>query len=155
MAMFDLDSSKSFFHLIERRWQHYAARSHKHTEDVLFVILGLNHLREWIAPGYNPIWRNQNPIFKTPESPEQAFSKDLYLNENHRVIRELCNGLKHTELKHTTGSTPGLNFDDWDEVDSVLVFDIGPPSGFTVDGNPIDEIIEAVLEEYRAWFAHP
>lgn len=155
MAIFDLDTPKSFFDLIERRWQHCTAGSHKHTEDILFVILGINHLREWIAPKYKPKWVNDEPIFPGPGSPEQEFSKNLYITRNHSIIRDLCNGLKHTDPKHAILTSYNLPFDEWDDFDSVQSVDNGPPSGFSVDGTSVDDIIEAVLKDYRDWFTHP
>jgi len=159
MALFDLDSPKSFFDLIERRWRHYASASHKHTEDILFVVLGLNHLREWIAPGYprarkdaeGKSYRNWDDT----RNANEVFSRKIYENPAFSTIRALCNGTKHVKSQVDTTTTYRLTVSQWSDLASIRSIAKGPPSGFYVEGTLIDSIIEAVLEDYRAWFARP
>jgi hypothetical protein len=39
--------------VVERRFKDYCDDPEKRTEDIIVVIMIVNHLREWIAPGFN------------------------------------------------------------------------------------------------------
>ena len=127
MAIFDIETPERFFHLIEQRFIRYQANVVKPTEVLLFIIMGLNHLREWIAPQFEPI--SHNPLTWPPaNTPEKAFSKKVYEDADHKVIRALCNGVKHVKArgltpekpKHETSTAHDSNLDKWPDSDSVL-----------------------------------
>jgi hypothetical protein len=50
---FDIDNAKDLFDVVERRFKDYCDDPEKRTEDIIVVIMIVNHLREWIAPGFN------------------------------------------------------------------------------------------------------
>jgi hypothetical protein len=53
MSVFDIETPEQFFHSICSRYRKYqqpVKEGGRTTEDLLYVIMGLHHLREWIAP---------------------------------------------------------------------------------------------------------
>lgn len=153
LGVFDIDSPERFFHSISSVFETYKASKAKRTEDLLYIIMGLNHLREWIAPGYK---RRQDE-----KNDAQVFYNRIYSNcRNYVLIKEICNATKHLgdkheiRAKHETSANYGLDIDDWPDFDSVSDFDLGPPSGHFVDGDNVIGIIEDVINYYeREWFS--
>ncbi len=152
MAIFDILSPELFFYAIKRRFIRYQASRVKSTEDLLFIIMGLNHLREWIAPGYE---KGKNGAWPPTNTPEQEFSRKVYGDSDHEVIRELCNGMKHVKVrnpKHTTSAAHDSTFDEWPNVDDVREWDKGPPTEHLVDEESIGPKIQRVIDLYETWF---
>jgi hypothetical protein len=48
-GIWDINSEEDFFLSIKRVYQRNKSGKAKSIEDLLYVIMGLNHLREWIA----------------------------------------------------------------------------------------------------------
>jgi hypothetical protein len=115
-------------------------------EDLLYVLMGLNHLREWIAPRYD--------LKKQPSKPEESFSKEIYSFPSFTIVRSLCNRTKHMRnVSETTSSSHDIPFDDWTDIDAVMNFNHGPASKYLVDGRDVIEIIDDVIAFYRTkWF---
>ena len=83
---------------------------------MFFIINGLNHLREWIAPN--------NDIFKNSK-----YFKD---------INNICNGIKHLKPQNKKLKTfYNSNVNEWKNVDDILDVDIGSPSDYFVDNKNI------------------
>lgn len=152
MAIFDIRDAKQFLHTIEQRFIRYQASRVKSTEDLLFIVMGLNHLREWIAPGFKP--KCFDPLTWPPEDTRaKEFSRKVYEDSDHEMVRELCNGMKHVrKSKHTTSAAYDSTMAEWPDVDSVLDFGKGPPTEHFVDGEPIEPIIQRVIDLYKTWF---
>ena len=104
--------------------------------------MGLNHLREWIAPGYNPE--------KTPSNEQETFFQLIFKNASFKVINSLCNKTKHFQrMKENTSSEHNVLFGEWLDIDAVRNWDKGPASDYFVDGINIIEMIDEVLGFYR------
>ena len=147
-GIFDIEEPSQFFDSILRVFERYKSSRAKNVEDLLYVIMGLNHLREWIAPGYRPD--------TMPQSSAESFYAEIWDEEpNFQTMNALCNRTKHlASVKAQTSSTHDLDIDEWPDVDSVRSFDLGPASGYQVDGRDVSEVCEEVIAFYQArWFA--
>ncbi|MBT4668620.1 MAG: hypothetical protein HOC17_03680 [Candidatus Ruthia sp.] len=146
--MFDLKAEDLFFHVKQAMGKYQESKS-KSIEQLFFIIMGLNHLREWIAPGYKYDRESPSPVTK-----EHKFFVKIY-NElpEFKTINASCNGIKHLESSQNTDAKYGLKIDDWGLFDDVQSFDDGPPSKFTVDGVDIEIILKKVIDFYsKEWF---
>ena len=135
-----------FFYCLEVALQRYKSSSVKRVEDAFFLIMGLNHLREWIAPGYNH------------KQPADTDAKRLYLEiydlPEFKIINALCNRSKHLAISQETGYRGELTVSEWPDLASVLRIDEGPPSAFYVNNEEIEKPLSRLLEEYRnKWFS--
>jgi hypothetical protein len=146
--IFDIESPQDLFDLVERRFKLYCEAVDKSPEDILFVIMIVNHLREWIAPDYNP--RNGN--WQKADSPEKYFSQKVYKDINFDVIRNLCNGTKHANKAPNTSIEYEPNIFAWKSVFAVRHIFRGVPLSYLVDGQPIESYVKPVMEMYREWF---
>ncbi|MCG2813259.1 MAG: hypothetical protein L6245_01120, partial [Thermodesulfovibrionales bacterium] len=122
--IFDIYSPEEFFYSINNAWKNYRRDKQKSVEILLYVIMGLNHLREWIAPGYNPKCKSGNKCWETPSTDAERFSKAIYNNASFKIIRSLCNRTKHLkQMKANTSSNHDVPFDDWSDIDAVRNWD--------------------------------
>lgn len=145
-GIFDLKTSKDFFSTILRIYDRYQQSNAKDVEDLLYVLMGLNHLREWIAPEYS---------YKTAaKRPEEIFYNEIWETPSFQIINSLCNRSKHLNMiSETTSSSHGIPVDDWPDWDAVRNFDLGPASKYLVEGQDIVEIINDIIAFYRTkWF---
>ncbi len=119
--------------------------------ELLFLIMSLNHLREWIAPGYK---KNKDGNWPTPHNLQEQFFLTIWDLPEFKTINKLCNGTKHfISNQQLTSTVYGVNFDDWDSFDDVQNFDNGPPQIFKVDGINVETVLLKVLEFYsKNWF---
>jgi hypothetical protein len=143
--IFNLNSKDLFFY-IQVSMKKYKNSKAKNIEQLFFIIMSLNHIREWIAPGYKHTYK--------PINVEQEFYNDIYELQEFKTIQDLCNGIKHLGSSKNTEAQYGLKIDDWDAMfDDVKSFDDGPPSKFTVDGMDIENVLDKVIDFYsREWF---
>ena len=150
--IFDISNAEGLFFLIKRTMKLFCEEEEKEAAELLFLIMALNHLREWIAPGYKP---GRNGEWPPANTPEKRFSKNLYNNcYEFETIRNLCNKSKHLKQipEHIHTENKPL-FDDWANIDSVLDFDKGPATNYLVDGENIINIINTVIDFYKTeWF---
>jgi hypothetical protein len=157
--VFDISDATQFFGAIERCFQRYQSSREKSTEDLLFVVMGLNHLREWIAPEYKPKCGpdpNVDGSWPLTDTPEKEFSREVYRNDNHKIIRKVCNGTKHAKrISHTTATEHERNVLAWSDFLAVADVYKGPPIAHLVDGYPVERYIEPLIALYRTWFAVP
>ena len=119
-----------------------------------FIAAGLNHLREWIAPKYNP------RIKKGKVTNPPKFLCEKFYNKIHaecpefKTINQVCNGLKHCKNKGATASgnsSPVLA--DWKRMSDVPSLKSGAPQEFSIDGKSAVEVFESVVKFYdEYWF---
>jgi hypothetical protein len=147
-GIFDLNTPLDFFDSICRIFKRYKSSNTKEVEDLLYVIMGLNHLREWIAPGYD------EPKKNPPQNYGEVFYQAIWDTKSFKTINDICNRTKHLSRKCMEISTQyGIPVDDWPDVDAVRDFDLGPASDYFVDGRNVIDIIDEVVEFYeRKWF---
>jgi hypothetical protein len=144
--LFDITGARDLFALLEQRFDHYCADPEKSTEDILLIIMVANHLREWIAPGFDP--RRD-----AADSPDKKLSKQVYEHPHFNLIRQLCNGAKHLARMPPTSTEYETNVLAWRDVLAVKDVFAGVPSGHLVDGQRVEQIIGPVMHMYREWFA--
>ena len=145
-GLFDIDNPRIFFSSIVSTFQSYKSDEEKDFVKLFYVLMGLNHLREWIAPGYSPKQK--------PKSDAQEFSQKILREPSYKTIKDLCNSMKHlSELTSEADALGGLTIDEWQDLDSVRNFDTGPVTEYQVDGEDVVVICEMVIGFYRAkWF---
>lgn len=151
--MFDILSADDFFKEIRIAFNRLSNSKTKRSADLLFVILGLSHLREWIAPGFRDE-RMQRP----PKDEAERFFLDVHENADWRTLNAIGNQTKHKgkvpKLRVELNATYSLDFDSWESVDDARDFDRGPPSAFTLDGENIEPLLARVIAFYDScWFA--
>lgn len=116
--------------------------------NLFFLLSALNHLREWIAPGYS---------YKDPaNTPGEVFFNSIYDNcSEWRLVNSLCNGLKHFDpikCSQTSDNASSL-LSDWHTMAGVTSLAHGHPQKFTVEGRDAIEILEGVRNYYATnWF---
>jgi hypothetical protein len=146
-GIFDINTPLEFFNSIKRIFERYKSRQAKDIEDLLYVIMGLNHLREWIAHGYD-----QKHL---PNNDRKVFCLTILNNTSYKIIKSLCEKTKHVikKISQKTSAQYGVMFDDWPDVDAVRDFDLGPASDYFVDGKNIIKIIDEIVGFYENnWF---
>ncbi len=109
--------------------------------------MGVNHLRDWIAPGFN--WKEGEP-----QTPEQRFGVAIFDLLEFKVVNAVCNRSKHMGcLRYQLKIKYGTLFDEYPEIGSVTDFDNGPPVGYSVDGRNLLDIIDVALGYYEShWY---
>ena len=148
--IFDIENAKDLFDVVEKRFKDYCGDPEKRTEDIIFIIMIVNHLREWIAPEFGPTSKDKCPDAKTDA---EKFSRKLYDDTKFTVIRELCNGTKHAKKSPATTMEYETNILKWSNLLAVKNIFKGVPYSHLVDGQPIETFIAPIVELYRAWFA--
>lgn len=116
--------------------------------NVFFVLSGLNHLREWIAPGY----KHKKPA----KTAAERFSNLIHDTcPEWTIVNSLCNGLKHFDrMNHVTSDNASQRLADLHSLSGVTSLAHGHPQKFTVDGQDILEIFDATRKFYvENWFA--
>jgi hypothetical protein len=144
MGIFDVGDGRQFFESIERCYAFYQSQEVKSTEALLYIIMGLNHLREWIAPGYK--------AKDEPKTPEERFSRMIYDHPDHAAIRMLCNATKHSTKRVNTSTDHEANVLAWPDFLGVADIFKGPPVAHFLDGRSIEVRIGPVLTLYRSWY---
>lgn len=113
--MFDLTSEELFFY-IKYSMQKYLYHEEKKISNIFFLIMALNHLKEWIASDYNPKYnKDTNKLeWKDQKNESEVFPKNIYLQENFSKLRKICNGTKHlSKVSPTTSSSYNLSIYSW------------------------------------------
>ncbi|MBK8908525.1 MAG: hypothetical protein IPM60_11660 [Rhodospirillales bacterium] len=146
--MFDISSPEALFRVIRRNANTLRGQTAKESDRLLFVIFGLNHLREWIAPGYS-----NRPLPRSPTNDNERFFESIWSCTSFQLIKELCNHTKHLRPIGLERTGYGLNISDWPDIGSVESFAAGPPTSYEIDGKDVLEAVEEVIEFYkRRWF---
>ena len=143
---FDIDSPEQLFDLLKIVASSFTSLQGKRTQDLLFLVFGLTHLREWIAPGYDPK--------KKPASSEEQFYEKIFGLTEFNILRALSNRSKHmSQSKPAMGALYGAKISDWPDINSVTNVSRGPPIAYFVDGHDIEDVIRAVIRFYdENWF---
>ena len=143
---FDIQSAEQLFHLLKSIANTFTSSKAKRAQDLLLLVFGLTHLREWIAPDFDP----RQP----PQTPEQQFYQDIYELAEFKVLQSLCNRSKHMIATNTVmGTLHESTIDDWPDVDSVLDFDRGHPTAYSVDNRDVEDVVKTVIRFYDVgWF---
>ena len=144
----DFDVPEQLFAALERTFQCYLTSPVKVIEEALFLVLGLAHLREWIAPGFKGK--------RKPRIPAERFSEALYSLESYRILLDVANHAKHQNTNHdlTITSTHYDNIDEWPDFDSANSMDAGPVAEYWIGKRKLADIFEETLRFYRDhWFS--
>jgi|ERR1700730_3945365 hypothetical protein len=147
--IFDIESPEELLDLVEHKFKLYCEAAVKAPEDILFIIMIVNHLREWIAPGYKP---KKDGTWPNADSPEKCFSQKVFKDTNFEVIRNLCNGTKHAKKMKNTGTKYEPNLFAWPNLFAVRNIFMGVPTSYLVDGQPIENYVKPILDMYLEWF---
>lgn len=147
-GFFDLSSPSIFFDALKKAAGDLKASKFKSTEKLMFILMGLNHLREWIAPGYDHRLEAQTP--------GEHFFNEIYRLDEFRIVNGLCNHSKHLgvsqgPLSHIQCNS--ISIDEWPDIDSVANIDLGPPTVYFVGDRDVEDVIRCVIEHYeKNWF---
>ncbi|MGH9428006.1 MAG: hypothetical protein ACRD2L_17110, partial [Terriglobia bacterium] len=113
---FDIQSAEELFRLLKTVANSFTLSRAKCTQDLLLLVFGLTHLREWIAPGYDP---NRMAV-----TPAEKFYQHIFTLDEFKVLQDLCNRSKHMSASESVmGTLHESTIDDWPDVDSVPDFD--------------------------------
>jgi len=151
--MFDINTADDLYFHVCKTMESFSQNNAKKVSDLFFLLMALNHLREWIAPRYC----KRNNKWPEPKNNAELFSRNIYDIPEFDTLRKLCNGTKHLR-KNTpkTSASYGLSIDEWNNINDVKSFDNGPPSQFEVNGKDVEELISTVLNYYSEnWFNKP
>jgi hypothetical protein len=156
-GLFDIRTAEAFFASAVSKFKKYQdpTKQTKSTEDLLYIIMVLAHLREWIAPGF------EFSKEAVAQDSAQQFGIDLFNTcPAFKDLKAICNATKHFNTIQTTASG-GLNIDEWESFDDVLSFDNGPATDHFIQtkrGNLtvefyVSDLVETVIAKYEEWFS--
>lgn len=152
-AIFSILDEKTFLDEIQLSIRRLDKNKTKSIADILFVVFGLNHLREWIAPGYGDKFKASNYTLK-PAIPSEVFYQEIWRLPEFKIINTICNGTKHFKYAGNLGAKHELSFDERPSVDDCASWDRGLPSDFTIDDKDALPILKVVADFYQSkWFA--
>jgi hypothetical protein len=138
-----VDLPDQLFGVLDRALTRYKASRVKTIDDGFLLVLGLAHLREWIAPGYN----HQTPA----RYPDQRFFNAIFELESFRLLLAVANGAKHHQNRKEIAvrSRHFDKIDDWPDFDAALSVDDGPVAEYIIEGEDLENLCQEVLEFYR------
>lgn len=154
MASFGLQTPEDLFREIDSALTVFKTPTGTNNQTLFFLLAALNHLREWIAPGYRPNPdKNGNPK-NPPKTAGEQFYVQIHKNPEWSLINELCNGYKHCL---SSGSVQNDNASSWlNDVHSlagVNSLSHGHSQCYEVNGRGVVEIMEMVRDFYqKEWF---
>ena len=94
-SVFDILTPVEFLYSIEQSFEKYKAEKQRNIASLLYVVMGLTHLREWIAPGY----QCKGKCKKAPRNDEEKFSKKRFFLREDFGGKECCS-LHFKSLPH-------------------------------------------------------
>jgi hypothetical protein len=143
---FDIHSAEELFHLLKAVANSFASSRAKRPQDLLLLVFGLTHLREWIARGYDPK--------QTAVTPAEHFYQHIFNLGEFKVLQALCNRSKHMSASdHVMGTLHQRTVDDRPDVDSVSDFDRDYATAYSVDERDVEDVIRVVIKFYEdQWF---
>lgn len=144
----DLDMPHQLFHVLIAAFSRYEADKAKRIDDVFLLVLGLAHLREWVAPGFKGKL--------APRNPAERFSEALYMHESYRILLNLANHAKHQfrDDKLVIRSVHYDKLDDWPDFDRANSVDAGPVKDYFLGDRDLCDLFHEVLAFYRDhWFS--
>lgn len=151
-GFFDIRDDLAFFTIVSNTLNSFLATKTKKPEDLLLLVLGLAHLREWIAPNYKR--------GAAPRNSAERFAAMLYENHNYQTVLLLANHAKHQRrgaLPEIQSTSFVETIDERDTpIDSWLDFDKGPASSYQYGQRNLEDVFKAVALLYREqWFNLP
>jgi hypothetical protein len=143
-----LNNSKVLTHnaLFNIICQKYAEINAKHSmkiEEAYFLIFSLNHLREWICPGYH--------YDSIPQSENESKFNKIYDYDSFKIINDLANHTKHLQTKTSVGIKTYPMIDDWPSLDDVSLLSVGYVSFYIEDKN-LTEVFRDLILAYNDLF---
>jgi len=143
---YDIDSADQLFCVLKRVAEGFSSVRGKRTQDLLLLVFGLTHLREWIAPDYD--------LRRLPQTREDAFYEEIFKLEEFNILRLLCNRSKHmSQTVGVMGTLYGSKIDDSPDIDSIADFDRGASIAYSVDERDMEDVIHTVIKFYEErWF---
>lgn len=114
LVIFDL-SPDEFFYTLVHTFTRFQRDKAKERTDLFYLIMGLNHLRESVAPGY----RHSAPA-KTADEKFHNYIHDHC--PELRIMNTLCNRAKHDVSSLKTSVKYDLSMSDWPSISSVVKF---------------------------------
>lgn len=151
-GFFDIRDDSAFFSVLSNVLLEFRATKSKKPEHLLLLVLGLAHLREWIAPNYT---RDD-----FPKNAAQRFAAALLQLPEYDTLWLLANHAKHQRrrsLPETQTTSFVETIDDRDTpIDSWLDFDQGPASAYQYGAQDIEQVFVTVASFYQDhWFSLP
>ena len=151
-GFFDIGDDSAFFAVLSNVLSEFRATKSKKPEHLLLLVLGLAHLREWIAPNYT---RND-----VPKNAAQRFAATLLKLPAYDTLWLLASHAKHQRrrsLPDTQTTAFVETIDDRDiPIDSWPDFDQGPASAYRYGDQDIEQIFTTVASFYQdRWFSLP
>lgn len=144
----DLDMPHQLFSVLITAFSRYEADKAKRIDDVFLLVLGLAHLREWIAPGFKGK--------RAPRNPAERFSEALYKHEAYRILLHIANHAKHQfrDDNLVIRSVHYDRLDDWPDVDRANSVDAGPVRAYFIGDRDLCDLFHEILAFYRdRWFS--
>lgn len=151
-GFFEIQDDEAFFTVVSNTLASYRSSTEKLPEQLLLLVLGLAHLREWIAPGYKR--------GSAPKSNAERFVASLFEYPDYQTVLLLANHAKHQRrmsLPETQSTTCVEMIDDRDSpIGSWMDFDTGPASTHHYGSRDLSDVFENVASFYREhWFKLP
>lgn len=151
-GLFEIRDATAFFAIIAETLHEFRSTNAKKPAQLLLLILGLAHLREWIAPGFK---RGAQPANRS-----ERFVEHLWANSDYQTISRLANHAKHQRraaLPEVQTTYHVKLIDDRDTpIDSWLDFDKGPASSNEYGERDLEDMFSALVNFYeREWFSLP
>jgi len=147
-GFFSIRDDNTFFAIISKTLGSFRATKAKRQEDLLLLVLGLAHLREWIAPGYSR--------GSTPKNSAERFAAMLFEDPNYQTVLLLANHAKH-QRRQALPRTQMVSFVETEqEIHSWPDFETAPASAYQYGDRNLEEIFVAVALLYSEhWFKLP
>ena len=147
-GVFDFYSAEEFFRSIKNSYKEYLNEKEK-MKNLLYVVMGLNHLREWIAPTYE---KKKNGRWPETDNENELFSKMIYEHNDFKMLRSVCNSTKHFKYCDTRVEY-GTVISEWKNLSNVQTIKRGYPKGYFINDRNINDIIDVVVDLYESkWF---
>jgi hypothetical protein len=137
-----LESSFDIFRLVEEAFERYNAEAL--LPDFLLLMFLLNHLREWIVRGQKR--EEMTSLSSLSRTREQTFFLGLWNLREFRTINEICNGVKHHEIKSEISEMKGFRAGlsrAGDRLGQTYLF---------IDGKDSRDVFAKVIAKYRDFF---
>jgi hypothetical protein len=149
-GFFEIQDDVAFFSVLTTTLSSYRSTRAKMPDQLLLLVLGLAHLREWIAPGYK-----RGAVAKNAA---ENFVASLFEFSDYQTIHLLANHAKHQRrmaLPEAQTTTCVEMVDDRDTpIDSWIDFDAGPASAHHYGNCDLSDVLERVASFYRDhWFS--
>ena len=154
MASFGLQTPEDLFREIDSALTAFKTPKGTNNQTLFFLLAALNHLREWIAPGYKPNTDKNGNLRNTPKTAGEKFYVLIYENPEWRLINELCNGYKHCLPSESVQDDNASSLmADMHSLTGVNSLSHGHSQCYEVNGRGVVEVMETVRDFYqKEWF---